>query len=44
MQIGKGKWVECQKPYYKTDFNKDTRNIVSINNQTERQTTIFDYL
>lgn len=43
-QVGKGKWEKCGKPDYKTDFNRDTREIVNINNQIEGQTNIFDYL
>ena len=43
-QIGKGKWEECKKPDYKTDFNKDTREIVNLNIQDEKQMTIFDYI
>ena len=41
-QIGKGKWEKCNKPDYKTDFNKETRGIVNINNQIEHQLSIYD--
>lgn len=44
MQTGKGKWEQCDKPYYKTDFNKDNKEIVKVNTQIEIQKTIFDYL
>lgn len=39
-QTNKGKWQECDKPFYKTDFNKDTRNEVF----EFKQTTIFDFV
>ena len=41
-QESKGKWRRCKKPNYKTDFNKDTRGIVNINNQKESQLSIYD--
>lgn len=44
-QVGKGRWKKCSKPYYRTDFNKDSRNIISMNNDViEGQTTIYDYI
>lgn len=30
IQVGKGKWEQCEKPYYKTDFDKDTRELVNV--------------
>jgi hypothetical protein len=30
IQVDKGKWEECEKPYYKTDFDKDTRELVNV--------------
>jgi hypothetical protein len=47
IQVGKGKWEECGKPFYRTDFNKKTRDIVNINkegNVQKIQTTIFDFI
>ena len=44
MQTGKGKWEQCDKPYYKTDFDRKTRNIVDIKNHHWEQTSIYDYL
>ena len=42
-QIGKGVWIECDKPFYKTDFNQDTRTKV-FSDIPEGQTTIFDFI
>ena len=44
MQTGKGKWEQCDKPYYKTDFDRKTRDIVDIKNHHQEQTSIYDYL
>lgn len=30
IQVGKGEWKECEKPYYKTDFDNNTKGIVDI--------------
>ena len=43
-QIGKGKYIKCEKPYYKTDFNQYTKNVLNMNNKINNQMTIFDYL
>lgn len=46
-QIGKGSWEKCDKPYYKTDFNQDNKEIVEINsdnNIIEGQMNIFDFI
>ena len=43
-QIAKGKYLECDKPYYKTDFNNETKDIVKLNENKEHQMTIFDIL
>lgn len=44
-QIDKGKYEQCGKPYYKTDFSMSNRNIIKLNDKKEgEQMTMFDYL
>lgn len=43
-QIKKGKYIKCDKPEYKTDFNQDTKEIIGIKENKNVKMTIFDYL
>lgn len=42
IQTGKGQWKQCDKPEYKTDFDRTTRGITGINKTDTKQMSIFD--
>lgn len=48
MQVGKGKWVDCDKPYYKTDYNMHSEVKANVGNNfiqsKDEQMDIYNFL
>ena len=43
-QVNKGKYTKCDKPFYRTDFNTNTKNNINLDETQDCQINIYDFL